>query len=80
MWKGVDASMVVEYANNMIGEIFGVAALSSIQAMYYKNEVLAIACLSSTAAQAVRLNEQAIISKIEQRFGVGKVKKIRYLA
>jgi len=80
MWKGVDASLVVEYANSVLQEIFGKGILNAVNVVYFKNDAITIAALSSVATQEIRLQETIILEKINKRFGKNKVEKIKYLA
>ena len=64
IWKSVTATLVVEEANKIIKELFGDEVQKYAQAVYLKNEVLSIACLSSVAAQEVKINEKKIIEKM----------------
>ena len=80
MWKGVEASLVVDEANKILTEMFGDEFKKFGRALYLKNRILAITCLSSIAAQEIRLNEQGIIAKLKNKFGIQAVERIRYLA
>lgn len=80
IWKGVNASMIVEKANEVIVELFGEDVKNQAQVVYYKDNTITLACLSSTIAQEVRLNERKIKSKINEIFGSDTIHKIRYLA
>jgi hypothetical protein len=80
IWRGVTAALAVEEANKIIKELFGDEIQKYAQAVYLKNEVLSIACLSSVVAQEVKINEKKIIEKIAKKFSQNIVKKINYLA
>jgi len=80
VWKGVEASLVVDEANKILADMFGPELKKYARALYLKNRTLAITCLSSVAAQEIRLNEQAIVTKLKNKFGQQTVERIRYLA
>jgi len=80
VWKGVEASLIVEKANEILISILGEQAINQAQAVYFKNKILTLACLSSVASQEVRLYEQQIRDKINDIFGPNTVEKLRYLA
>ena len=80
MWKGVDASLVVEYSNSILKEIFGPEIVNATKVVYFKNNMITIASLSSVAGQEIRLQEKNILEKINNKFGQNKVTKIKYLA
>jgi len=91
-WKQVTATLVVEKANEAIKELIGENAAKFAQAVYYKDRLIAITCLSSVMAQEIKLNEKKIIVNINNKLGgparlasegvAGRqtVEKIRYLA
>lgn len=80
VWKGVEASLIVEKANEILVSILGEQSISQAQAVYFKNKVLTLACLSSVVSQEVRLHEQQIKDKINTTFRSNTVEKLRYLA
>jgi len=80
VWKGVEASLIVEEATKILVDILGVEVIQYAQPAYYKNSTLTFACLSSTVAQELKLNEKSIIRQINDKFGKNTVTKIRYLA
>lgn len=79
LWRGVEANLVVDSANAVIAEIFGSEIAKYTKAVYVKKGVLTLACLSSVAAQEIRLHESEIIGKINQKVRAGSVEKIKYL-
>ncbi len=79
LWKGVEASLIVEKANEILIDFLGAEAQNQARAVYYKNKVLTLACLSSVCAQEIRLSEKQIREKINQIFGSDTVEKLRYL-
>lgn len=78
-WKHVAATIVVEKANEVIKELFGPASIKFAQAVYFKDKVIAITCLSSVMAQEIKLNEKKIISGTNNKLGAQAVEKVRYL-
>lgn len=79
VWKQVTATVVVERTNQILKELFGDEAMKFAQAIYFKNRVIAITCLSSVMAQEIRLNEQKIILLINRKLSAPAVEKIKYL-
>jgi len=80
LWKKVGAAMVVEETNALLTKMFGEESAKYARAMYVKNNVLAIACLSSVVAQEIRLNQKKIAEEINNKFGSGTVQSIKYLS
>lgn len=80
IWKGVSAALIVEQADKILIDVIGSEVKEYAKASHYKDCTLTFACLSSTIAQEIKLNEKNIIRRINQDFGKNTVKKIRYLA
>lgn len=79
MLRGVNAAMVVEVANKALVDIFGKSITDTAQAVFLRQEILTIACLSSTAAQEIRLHEAELVDRIHQETVTSVIKKVRYL-
>lgn len=80
VWRHVGASLIVEKTNDILKDMFGQESKKFSQAVYFKDSVIAITCLSSVIAQEIKLNEKKIISAINDKLGRQIVQKIRYLA
>jgi hypothetical protein len=78
--KGVQAAMAVEVANNLISEFWGSAGARYARALYIKNKILTIACLSSSMAQEIKLREAEIVRRLNQSQGIRTVEKVRCLS
>ena len=70
--------MGVEKANEILLAICGENIKDQAKAMYIKNKILNIACLSSIAAQEIKFKEKDLIAKINSNGKV--VDKIRYIS
>lgn len=77
--KKAEASLVVDTANEVLKNIIGSVVIKYARALYCKQGVLAITCLSPVMAQEIRLNEAKIISAINSKLSQLAVNKIRYL-
>ncbi len=77
--KGAAAALTVEAGNEIMKQLFGNDIADYAQVAYLKDGVLAIGCLSSAAAQEIKLQEQNLIAAINKKIGATIVKKIRYL-
>lgn len=77
--RSAEASLVVEQANKVLTQIFGEEFLNYARAIYLKQEILSIACLSSVAAQEVRISEENILKEINDFFGKNIVSKLKYI-
>lgn len=77
--KGVTAAVTVEAANAALATLFGKQIFDHAQAAHIKNNVLAIACLSSSAAQEIKLHEARFIELVNKQVGMEAVKRVKYL-
>ena len=78
--KGVLSSALVDSANIFIEENWGEEGKKLAQAIYVKNGILVIACLSSIMAQEMRMKQGALLNKLNEKYSGIEVKKIRYLS
>ncbi len=78
--RGVAAALTVEAANAALIDVLGEKIIDLARAVYVKNRTLSVACLSSAAAQEIKLNERKILAKINSKAGEGAVEGIRYLS
>lgn len=78
--RGVTAAMTVETANRVLAEMFGQEIARFVSAAYVKNQVLTVACLSSTAAQEIKLREQHFIEQINNQVGKMVIQRVSYLS
>jgi len=80
LWRGINASLIVEEANKILVDLLGAEAIKYANAVYFKNNILTFACLNSTFAQEIKLNKNQIIKFINKKFGSNTVVDIKYLA
>ncbi len=66
MARQVDVAMALEKFENLVKEIWGAEMMERIRGVSIKNGVLNVACLSSSAAQEVKLREKEILNKINE--------------
>lgn len=78
--QGVLSAAAIDMANIFIEEIWGDKGTKLAKAMYIKQGVLVIACLSSIMAQEIRLRESELLAKVNAKCGSTMAKKIRYLS
>ncbi len=78
--KNVTAALVCDEFNKIILEIWGDKMKNMAQAMYLKDKVLTIACLSSVVTQEIKIKEKELISKLNDKFGSGVVERLRLLS
>jgi hypothetical protein len=78
--QGVLSAGAIDMVNIFIEEMWGENGKKLAKAMYIKNGILVIACLSSIMAQELRMREADLINKVNSKCGGSMIKKIRYLS
>jgi len=78
--KQLEASMICEATDKEIERIFGKEMGGRGRALYFKDSTLTMAVLSAAMAQEIRFREKEIMTGLNQRFGTGKIRRVRYLA
>lgn len=78
--RSVTSSLIVETANIVLKELFGPEIENLAQAKFIKNRILTIACLSTTAAAAIKMRENELYQAISDRLGVNEVARLRFLS
>ncbi len=74
----VQASQVIEEFHKTIVEKFGKRILSQVQAKSLKNQVLNIATLSSVVTSELRMHEEEILERINNKYKKTLVNKLRF--
>jgi len=78
--RGVQSAMLVEMANDIIISMWGEAGKRYARALYIKNKILTIACLSSSMAQEIKIRERELIDNINKKSEGQVVEKVRCLS
>ena len=78
--KGVNASMAVEAANAALIKFFGPDIVHHATAAYVKDNVLFIACLSSVAAQEIKMQEKSLINATNEALPLSSIKSVKYIS
>ncbi len=78
--KQVEASQVVDFTKEVLVELFGNELAHHAKPLFLKNRTVTITCASSAIAQEIRLNQEEIVRKINEKLGKNEVDRIRYLA
>lgn len=73
------SDLVVVYAEEALREVIGQEISLETKPLFLKNRTLTVTCSSSATAQEVRLHQQEIIEKINQKLEKTEVDRIRYL-
>ncbi len=76
--KQIQATLICEKFDKIIQEKWGNKIIDKVKAIYFKNNTLTIASLSSVASQEIKLHEKKILEKINEKFD-NSVERIRYL-
>lgn len=78
--KSVDASMVINAAEEVFKDMFGEEQAFHANPQFLKNRTLTVTCTSSIMAQEIRLKQKKIVKNINDKLGKDKVDRIRYLS
>ncbi len=78
--KGAVAAQAVEASQKILVEIFGPEILNAVSPAYVKKGFLYIACLSSTAAQELKLNESAILVALHKTVPGASIKGLKCIS
>lgn len=78
--KQVEAAEIVEIAEKVFMDLFGAELARHAKPLFLKNRTLTVSCSNSAIAQEIRLNQAAIVGKINEKLGKNEVDRIRYLA
>ena len=78
--KQVTAALVCEEFDKLMLKTWGDKITNMAKTMYLKDNILTIACLSSTIAQELKLREQELIKQINNKFGNDVVQRLRFLS
>jgi predicted nucleic acid-binding Zn ribbon protein len=76
--RQVLAARTIETFNEIIGEIFGPGISKKAKAMYLRNKVLTISCLSSIVTQEIYLKRNKIIKELNRRLGGEAVETLKF--
>lgn len=77
--REVNTSRVIDTCNQWIGDKFGSENLKYGQAVYLKNQVLHIACLSSVFGSELKFVEREMVTFLQKKFSSKVIQGIRYL-
>lgn len=72
--------MVLERVIAVLKRLFGDDADKRMKPLYVKRGVLTVSCLSSVAAQELKLNEREIVQEVNTHFGKPVVDRVRFFA
>ncbi|MDO8581499.1 MAG: DUF721 domain-containing protein [bacterium] len=78
--EDVDASLALHAAQKIFEEFFGNDIAKTMKSLYVKRGVLTVSCMSSVAAQELKLRERDIVKKLKERTGKPIVERLRFFA
>ncbi|MFA5318266.1 MAG: DUF721 domain-containing protein [Patescibacteria group bacterium] len=77
--RQIGANLILHKYEQAAREILGKEISRQTKAMYLKNNILSVACLSSLIMQELQYREKEIIEQINKNMGANIVKKLNYL-
>lgn len=78
--KQLEATNVLEVAQGVLEEVFGVTQALHAKPLFVKNRTLTISCISAQVAQEIRLHQKILVDKINDALETPEIDRIRYLA
>jgi len=75
--KRVEASMIVEYANQELKKIFGVKGFALLKAVSLRLKILTIYCQNPIIAQELVFKQNSLVRGLNDHFGLGTINRIR---
>jgi hypothetical protein len=75
----VETTKILDHFDTLCHRKWGDKTKDQVKALYLRNRILTVACLSSSVAQEVQLNAHIFIKDLNKEFGA-VVDKIRFLA
>jgi hypothetical protein len=76
--RQIEAAKAVEEFDKIISEMFGKNILNKARAMYLKNKILTVSCLSSFLKQEIYLKQKKIIKELNKRLGGEAVNVLKF--
>lgn len=76
----VDASLLLAAAQKIFADLFGADTAAAMKPLYVKRGVLTVSCVSSVAAQELKLREREILDRLAKAGGKGIVNRLRFFA
>jgi len=74
----VETAMIIKEFEQIIMDKFGADIAGKIKALYIKNKILTVACLSTVVVQEVNMIKQDIINIINKKFSQTSINDIRF--
>ncbi len=72
----VEATLILEEFDKIILKVWDKEMAEYMKAVYFRNNILAVAVLHPTVAQEIKFKKQLLIAEMSRKFGVGKIKDI----
>lgn len=77
--KQIEASRICTDFDNLIKDILSPEISSQVKAMYFKGNILTIAVLDSNLAQEIKLRENYILNRLNNKYNNNLVLGLRFL-
>jgi hypothetical protein len=75
----VSTALLLEEFEKIVVKLMGEAVAKKIKPIYFKNNQIYVACLSSVVAQELNFKKPIIISELNAKIGSEQVKDIRFV-
>lgn len=75
----LENSQIIKCAEKALAEVLDSERAREVRPLFLKNRTLTITCVNSNLAQEIRLKQQEIVKKINEKLKANEVDRIRYL-
>lgn len=76
----VEAAMSLQYFDDVVSEIWQDKMKDRVKPLYLKDQILTIAVLSPVLAQELKLKQDQVVTKINQKAGAEIVHSLRFMS
>jgi len=67
--RQVQASLIIEFANELVKELFGKKGSEQLKVVSLKNKVITIYCTNPIIAQEIKFKQNKLINAINDKYG-----------
>ena len=75
--RGVQTSLILEFANEELGRLFGLQAAKQMKAASLRGSVISISVGNSIFAQELKFKQNQLITAVNQKFSKDTVKRLK---
>jgi len=77
--QNIETALIIKEFEELVGAFWGAKIGKKIKALYIKDRVLTVACLSSVIIQEVSFRKQELLQQINNKFKKEALKDIKFI-